>query len=377
MSSVVREEALNESLAGSAVADVRLRNVLKVFGDTVAVDDITLEIPRGEFFSLLGPSGCGKTTTLGMIGGFEAPTSGSIMLGDVDVSRVPPYKRDVNTVFQSYALFPHLDIFGNVAFGLRRKRMAKGEIHKRVTEALGLVDLPGYERRKVAELSGGQQQRVALARALVNEPRVLLLDEPLGALDLKLRKQMQAELKRIQRDVGITFLYVTHDQEEAMAMSDRLAVMNAGKIEQYGTPREVYEEPATRFVASFLGASNLIEGRVASADGSSALAEVLLAEGQRVRVSGDRIAAGQTELSVGIRPEKLQLEPVEEPVRDGYNAITGQVILGTYLGVSNQYVVRGPGGTELVVYVQNLGLRAPGIGDTVRLSWLPEHTFVV
>ncbi len=373
VSYAVREEELQET---STPADVSLRNVVKMFGDTVAVDDITLEIPRGEFFSLLGPSGCGKTTTLGMIGGFETPTSGTILLGDTDVSRVPAYKRDVNTVFQSYALFPHLDIFGNIAFGLRRKRMAKDDIARRVAEALRLVDLPGYERRKVAELSGGQQQRIALARALVNEPRVLLLDEPLGALDLKLRKQMQTELKRIQQDVGITFLYVTHDQEEAMAMSDRLAVMNAGKVEQCGSPREVYEHPATRFVASFLGASNLIDGRVASGAGA-ALAEVVLSGGERVRVPGERIAQGQSEVSVGIRPEKLHLDPVEEPAREGHNAITGQVTFGTYLGVSNQYVVRGPGDTDLVVYVQNLGLRAPGIGDTVRLSWLPEHTFVV
>jgi spermidine/putrescine transport system ATP-binding protein len=335
-----------------------------------------LEIPRGEFFSLLGPSGCGKTTTLGMIGGFETPTSGSIMLGDVDVSRVPPYRRDVNTVFQSYALFPHLDIFGNIAFGLRRKHLSKDEITKRVTEVLRLVDLPGFEKRKTAELSGGQQQRIALARALVNEPRVLLLDEPLGALDLKLRKQMQTELKRIQRDVGITFLYVTHDQEEAMAMSDRLAVMNAGKIEQYGTPRDVYEDPATRFVASFLGASNLIEGTVSPAT-AGPFAEVLLAEGQRVRVPRDRITAGRTAASVGIRPEKLHLEPISEPARDGYNAVTGQVTLGTYMGVSNQYIVKGPGDTELVVYVQNLGAQPPALGEMVRLSWLPEHTFVV
>lgn len=372
----MREEAQTQSGAVAAATDVCLRNVVKRFGDTVAVDDITLEIARGEFFSLLGPSGCGKTTTLGMIGGFEEPTSGSIMLGDVDVSRVPAYKRDVNTVFQSYALFPHLDIFGNIAFGLRRKRMSNDEIARRVTDALRLVDLPGFEKRKVTQLSGGQQQRIALARALVNEPRVLLLDEPLGALDLKLRKAMQTELKRIQQDVGITFLYVTHDQEEAMAMSDRLAVMNAGKIEQYGTPRDVYEDPATRFVASFLGASNLIDGRVTTGAGS-ALAEVVLAGGERVRVPSDRIPAGQSEISLGVRPEKLHLEPTEDPAKDGVNAVSGQVILGTYLGVSNQYVVKGPGGTELVIYVQNVGLRAPGIGDTVRLSWLPEHTFVV
>ncbi len=359
-----------------AAADVHLRNVVKTYGGVVAVDDLTLEIPRGEFFSLLGPSGCGKTTTLGMIGGFETPTSGTIMLGDQDVSRVPPYKRDVNTVFQSYALFPHLDIFGNIAFGLKRKGMPKEQIASRVTEVLRLVDLPGYEKRKISELSGGQQQRIALARALVNEPRVLLLDEPLGALDLKLRKQMQAELKRIQQDVGITFLYVTHDQEEAMAMSDRLAVMNAGKIEQYGTPRDVYERPATRFVASFLGASNLIAGKVVSSGGAE-FAEVVLAGGQTVRVPAERVTPGQVEISVGIRPEKLLLEPVSEPAAPGYNAITGQVILGTYLGVSHQYIVKGPADTELVVYVQNLGATAPTLGETVRLSWLPEHTFVV
>ncbi|MDP9242776.1 MAG: spermidine/putrescine ABC transporter ATP-binding protein, partial [Actinomycetota bacterium] len=245
-----------------ADVDVRLERVTKAFGDTVAVDDLSLDIQEGEFFSMLGPSGCGKTTTLRMIGGFEEPTRGTVYLGGRDVTDLPPYRRDVNTVFQSYALFPHLDVFENVAFGLRRKKVDKADVQKRVTDSLRLVDLPGYEKRKPTQLSGGQQQRVALARALVNEPKVLLLDEPLGALDLKLRKQMQLELKRIQTEVGITFIYVTHDQEEAMTMSNRLAVMRHGKVEQIGAPEAVYESPATEFVAGFLGASNLLDGEV-------------------------------------------------------------------------------------------------------------------
>ena len=240
--------------------DVRLERVSKLFGDVAAVDDLSLDIEEGEFFSLLGPSGCGKTTTLRMIGGFEEPSYGTVYLGGRDVTDLPPYKRDVNTVFQSYALFPHLDVFENVAFGLRRKKVDKGEIDTRVRETMALVDLIGFERRKPAQMSGGQQQRVALARALVNHPKVLLLDEPLGALDLKLRKQMQLELKRIQQEVGITFIYVTHDQEEAMTMSDRLAVMRHGRIEQIGGPEDVYESPATEFVAGFLGASNMLDG---------------------------------------------------------------------------------------------------------------------
>jgi len=235
--------------ADARAADVRLENVVKRFDDVAAVDGISLEIPSGSFFALLGPSGCGKTTTLRMIGGFEEPTEGRILLGDEDVVGLPPHRRDVNTVFQSYALFPHLTIWENVAFGLRRKRVGKQELERRVAEAMELVDVTGLERRKPRQLSGGQQQRVALARALVNHPRVLLLDEPLGALDLKLRKQLQLELKRIQRDVGVTFVHVTHDQEEAMTMADRIAVMNRGRVEQQGTPTELYERPATAFVA--------------------------------------------------------------------------------------------------------------------------------
>ncbi|MGH2915335.1 MAG: ABC transporter ATP-binding protein [Solirubrobacteraceae bacterium] len=362
-----------------AVADVRLQGVTKRFGETIAVHDVELDILHGEFFSLLGPSGCGKTTTLAMIGGFEMPTSGTVLLGGRDVSRVPPYRRDVNTVFQSYALFPHLDVFGNIAFGLRRRKLAKAQLAGRVAEALALVDLPGFERRTPAQLSGGQQQRVALARALVNEPRVLLLDEPLGALDLKLRKQMQTELKRIQKDVGITFLYVTHDQEEAMAMSDRLAVMNQGKIEQLGSPEEVYERPATAFVASFLGASNLIDATVAQRDDGSGSAVVKLADGQLVRIPAGRLPPGGDAVRIGVRPEKLALEPADAPAADRrVNAMTGQVVMASYLGVSHQYTIDGPGAAAVTVYVQNLGGTTPPVlGETVRLAWLPEHTFVV
>jgi spermidine/putrescine transport system ATP-binding protein len=364
----------------TGAVDVRLQQVTKRFGETVAVDAVDLDILHGEFFSLLGPSGCGKTTTLAMIGGFEIPTSGSVSLGGRDVSRVPSYRRDVNTVFQSYALFPHLNVFDNVAFGLRRRRMGKEEIEQRVRDSLRLVDLPGFEERRPGQLSGGQQQRIALARALVNEPRVLLLDEPLGALDLKLRKQMQLELKRIQQDVGITFLYVTHDQEEAMVMSDRLAVMSNGKIEQLGSPEEVYEQPATGFVASFLGASNLIAGEVIDRGGPG-YAKVALGGGGSVLVAADRLPEGRSAVQIGVRPEKLRLEPATaeaEGTDAAVNSVTGQVTLASYLGVSHQYTVQVAEGSAVTVYVQNLGTTdPPTLGETVRLVWLPEHTFVV
>ncbi len=284
--------------------DVKLVDVVKRFGDAVAVDHIDLEVRNGEFFSLLGPSGCGKTTTLRMIGGFEQPTSGLIELQGEDVTWLPPFKRNVNTVFQNYALFPHLTIFENVAFGLRRKGAKGSEVKERVSEMLKLVELPGYERRKPTQISGGQAQRVALARALINRPGVLLLDEPLGALDLKLRKQMQVELKRIQQEVGITFIYVTHDQEEAMTMSDRIAVMNKGRYEQLGDPESLYERPATRFVAGFLGISNLLPGTVAGSDGE--YVAVSLADGTTVRAP--RAAAeGHGAVNIGVRPEKFRL----------------------------------------------------------------------
>src|SRR6185312_797274 len=283
-----------EAAVSRATPDVRLEHVTKEFDDVRAVDDLSLEIEHGSFFALLGPSGCGKTTTLRMIGGFEQPTEGTIYLGDEPVSGRPPYKRDVNTVFQSYALFPHLTIFENVAFGLRRRGVRGGDVRGRVLDILHLVGLEGLEKRKPRQLSGGQQQRVALARALVNKPRVLLLDEPLGALDLKLRKQMQLELKAIQNDVGITFIHVTHDQEEAMTMADRIAIMNAGRIEQLGTPSELYERPRTAFVASFLGISNLLPGNV-TGPGS-----VRLDDGTEVRVPEAILGGRSGKVAVGV-----------------------------------------------------------------------------
>jgi spermidine/putrescine transport system ATP-binding protein len=357
-------------------ADVRLDRVTKRFGDVVAVDDLTLDIERGEFFSLLGPSGCGKTTTLRMIGGFEEPSEGTIFLGGRDVTDLPAYRRDVNTVFQSYALFPHLTVYENVAFGLRRKKVAKDEIRRRVLEALELVDLPGFERRRPSQLSGGQQQRVALARALINGPQVLLLDEPLGALDLKLRKQMQLELKRIQHEVGITFLYVTHDQEEAMTMSDRIAVMRMGQIEQIGAPEDVYENPATEFVAGFLGASNLLDGEVKQREG--ALTTVLLVTGSTLAVPAKRLNGHTAAVKVGVRPEKIRLEGDTGEAPTGWNSVTGTLRMATFVGVSHQFTIDGPGDRTLTVYAQNLGAESiPAPGQRVRLLWRPEHTFVV
>ncbi len=356
--------------------DVRLERVSKLFADVAAVDDLSLDIAEGEFFSMLGPSGCGKTTTLRMIGGFEDPTRGTIYLGGRDVTDDPPYRRDVNTVFQSYALFPHLDVYENVAFGLRRKKVAKDEVESRVKDAMRLVDLVGFETRRPPQMSGGQQQRVALARALVNSPKVLLLDEPLGALDLKLRKKMQLELKRIQQEVGITFIYVTHDQEEAMTMSDRLAVMRHGRIEQLGDPAYVYENPATEFVAGFLGASNLLEGEVKEAnDGRST---VLLTSGGTVTLPGSRIPSDAgTHVKVGVRPEKVEITRGSRSP-NGDNSVEGTVTMTTYIGVSSQYKVATQDGTVLTVYVQNLGAEeAPHQGEAVTLSWDPEYTFAV
>ena len=358
--------------------DVRLDRVSKLFGDAAAVDDLSLDIQEGEFFSMLGPSGCGKTTTLRMIGGFEEPTFGTVFLGGRDVTDLPPYKRDVNTVFQSYALFPHLDVYENVAFGLRRKKVAKDEVDKRVRDSMKLVDLVGFERRKPPQMSGGQQQRVALARALVNHPKVLLLDEPLGALDLKLRKQMQLELKRIQQEVGITFIYVTHDQEEAMTMSDRFAVMRHGKIEQIGGPEEVYESPATEFVAGFLGASNMLDGEIKEA--ANGLTSILLDTGGVMYASTSRIAQGMgPSVKVGVRPEKIRIVADDGNPPPEKNSVTGLLRMSTYIGVNYQYKVDGPGGVSLTVYEQNLGTAEtrPQPGQKVRLEWLPEHTFVV
>jgi spermidine/putrescine transport system ATP-binding protein len=348
-----------------AAIDVRLEHVTKRFDDVVAVDDVSLSIPRGSFFALLGPSGCGKTTTLRMIGGFEEPTSGTIFL-DEEVTGLPPYRRDVNTVFQSYALFPHLTVFENVAFGLRRRGVKGDELARRVGEAMELVGVSALAKRRPRQLSGGQQQRVALARALVNRPRVLLLDEPLGALDLKLRKQLQLELKRIQNEVGITFVHVTHDQEEAMTMADTIAVMNQGRIEQLGSPSELYETPATAFVAGFLGVSNLLAGVVAG-EGI-----VRLDGGTEIRVSPAALAGKAGRVWVGVRPEKIRI------VVDGENTLAGAVAEVAYIGVSHQYVVNTLAG-PLAVYVQNAepGARASAPGDPITLSWSSEATFVV
>jgi spermidine/putrescine transport system ATP-binding protein len=360
-----------------AEIDVRLDRVTKDFGVTVAVDDLSLDISEGEFFSLLGPSGCGKTTTLRMIGGFEEPTRGTIYLGGRDVTDLPPYRRDVNTVFQSYALFPHLTVFENVAFGLRRRKVNKHEIDERVNDALRLVDLTGFENRKPGQMSGGQAQRVAVARALVNRPKVLLLDEPLGALDLKLRKRMQLELKRIQGEVGVTFIYVTHDQEEAMTMSNRVAVMRGGRIEQVGPPEDVYENPVTEFVASFLGASNLLDGEVK--EERNGTVAVLLTGGDTVAVPAERAPSGLgSKVKVGVRPEKITIRAEGAEPRQGWNGITGLLRMSTYIGVSHQYKVEGPGGAEITVWVQNLGTEpVPRPGERVRLSWPQEHTFAV
>jgi len=350
-------------MAAEPTADIRLEEVVKRFDETVAVDGISLEVPRGSFFALLGPSGCGKTTTLRMIGGFEEPTSGRIFLGDRDVVGLPPYKRDVNTVFQSYALFPHMSIQDNVAFGLERKGVKKGEIKGRVHEMLELVGLSGFGKRKPRQLSGGQQQRVALGRALVNQPRVLLLDEPLGALDLKLRKQMQLELKRIQHEIGITFVHVTHDQEEAMTMADAITVMNHGRIEQLGDPEELYERPASAYVAGFLGVSNLLPGVVEGTDA------VRLENGELVRA---QVNGRSGPVAVGVRPEKIRIGAGEA------NTIDGRIAERAYVGVATQYVVQTPHG-PIQVYVQNAepGAESAAPGDPITLSFSPDAAFVV
>jgi spermidine/putrescine transport system ATP-binding protein len=356
--------AVSGSREAPAVPDVRLEGVVKRFDDAVAVDGISLDIPGGSFFALLGPSGCGKTTTLRMIGGFEEPTEGRIFLGDQDVVGLPPYKRDVNTVFQSYALFPHMNIEDNVKFGLERRGVPKAEAKLRVHEILDLVGLSQFGRRKPKQLSGGQQQRVALARALVNHPRVLLLDEPLGALDLKLRKQMQLELKRIQHEVGITFVHVTHDQEEAMTMADSIAVMSRGRIEQLGPPHDLYERPKTAFVAGFLGASNLLPGVVEGADA------IRLDDGTVVRAAVN----GRTgPVSVGVRPEKITIG-----AEGGPNELQGVIAETAYIGVATQVVVDTKLG-EIQVFTQNIGSRAdvPAPRSAVTLSWSPDATFVV
>ncbi len=357
---------------------VRLEGVTKRFDDFVAVRNLDLDIPSGEFFTLLGPSGCGKTTTLRMIAGFEQPTEGKVKIDGDDVASLPPHQRPTNTVFQSYALFPHLSVGDNVAFGLKRKKVAKDEIERRVQSELERVGLAAEINRRPNQLSGGMQQRVALARALVNLPKVLLLDEPLGALDLKLRKGLQVELKRIQREVGITFVYVTHDQEEALTMSDRIAVMNHGRFEQVAAPEDVYERPTTSFVAGFIGVSNLMPGSISGVSGGQA--RVRLDSGVEIEAPADGYAQGERCFAV-VRPEKLQIG-----VRNGGPAPTGPNVEGTvessvYLGTSTQIVVGLPGEVRMTVLVPNADeaerARLPGGGAPVTLSWAPEHVHVV
>jgi spermidine/putrescine transport system ATP-binding protein len=349
--------------------EIKLEELTKRFGDVVAVDGIDLHMPPGEFFTMLGPSGCGKTTTLRMIAGFQRPTSGKIVLDGVDVGQVPPHKRNVNTVFQSYALFPHLDVAGNVGFGLKYLRYTKDEQRKRVAEALDLVQLGDFARRKPSQLSGGQQQRVALARALVLRPRVLLLDEPLGALDARLRKGLQVELKALQAELGITFVFVTHDQEEALTMSDRVAVMNGGRVEQAGSPREVYEEPSTVFVADFLGVSNLLSGE-ASADGSGCALRV----GERTFRAQQGATDSRGQVKAMIRPERIA---VEEHGTAGENRLPGLVERAVFLGNSFELHVRVVGGDLLKVTMPNDGTGIPVEEGTAVTLHLPAEALRV
>ncbi|MGW0365381.1 ABC transporter ATP-binding protein [Streptomyces sp. NPDC002990] len=362
----------------TAGGDVRLAGISKHYGAFTAVHPLDLTIPQGSFFALLGASGCGKTTTLRMIAGLEEPSTGTVHLGDREVTHLPPYKRPVNTVFQSYALFPHLSIYENVAFGLRRRGIKS--VKKQVDDMLELVELGQFGRRKPHQLSGGQQQRVAVARALINHPQVLLLDEPLGALDLKLRRQMQLELKRIQTEVGITFVHVTHDQEEAMTMADTVAVMNGGRVEQLGAPAELYENPRTTFVANFLGTSNLIEASVEYAGGASGEV-VVAASGTRLRLPAARCATAPTtggKLLVGVRPEKISLVHAddEDTIAADRNKVAGRIADSSFIGVSTQYVIDSQVCPGLEVYAQNIERDTRLVpGAQVILHWNPEHTF--
>jgi spermidine/putrescine transport system ATP-binding protein len=374
------------SHAGSATTpDVEILNVTKRFGDVTAVDRMDLRIARGEFYSLLGPSGCGKTTTLRMIAGFEQPTEGEILLDGKPIAGVPSYKRNVNTVFQHYALFPHMDVARNVGYGLRQKKVKKDEEKRRVGEALSLVRLSGYEGRRTWEMSGGQQQRVALARALINHPTVLLLDEPLGALDLKLRKEMQLELKALQREVGITFVYVTHDQEEALTMSDVIVVMKDGRIQQQGGPEELYERPVNRFVADFIGTSNFIPGTVIEADAARRTATVKSTNGLMlpgVVTDGTAGLAAGDAVTVAVRPERLSVLP--EATGDapaGYVQVAGRITQGTYLGDQTEYRIQTDVLGELIARHQNnTGVGSAlgaGPGDPVIVRWHQEADIVL
>ena len=351
-----------------AAGDLVLNRVSKFYGDFAAVDDLSLTVPDGSFFALLGPSGCGKTTTLRMIAGLEEPSQGTIQIGSTDITTEKPYRRNVNTVFQNYALFPHLSIFENVAFGLRRRGIK--DVKEEVEKALNLVELGHLSGRKPSQLSGGQQQRIAVARAIVNRPEVLLLDEPLGALDLKLRRQMQIELKRIQMEVGITFIHVTHDQEEAMTMADTIAVMNQGKIEQMGSATDLYESPKTAFVANFLGQCNLIKAKVQSRAGGKA---VVTAKSHTFEVPLSRVSTESDSVLLGVRPEKLRLDD------RGANSIKECVVMDrSFIGTSTQYLVRAPWDQEIVVFEQNdEGLHDLRVGDKVSIEWDAEHTFAL
>jgi spermidine/putrescine transport system ATP-binding protein len=374
MSQVAEQTEPQSSGADQAASGLELRGLTKQFATFTAVDDLDLDVPTGSFFALLGPSGCGKTTTLRMVAGLETPTSGTIRLAGRDITKEKPYRRPVNTVFQNYALFPHLDIFENVAFGLRRQK--KPDVENQVNSMLDLVELTTQARKRPAQLSGGQQQRVALARALINKPEVLLLDEPLGALDLKLRRAMQIELKRIQTEVGITFIHVTHDQEEAMTMADTIAVMNAGLIEQMGSPDDLYENPRTTFVANFLGQSNLIDGTIKSRGSDVTTVDM---HGIDVSIPTRRCHADGDRGWVGIRPEKVLIGEEGEALDAPGNTIPGGVVTDvSFVGVSTQYLVKMPWGQELQVFEQNTGRRRLfRFGDKVELSWRPEYAFLL
>ena len=366
--------------------DVEIIGVTKRFGDVTAVDRMDLRIERGEFYSLLGPSGCGKTTTLRMIAGFEQPTEGEILLAGEPIAGIPPYKRNVNTVFQHYALFPHMDVARNVGYGLRQRKVSKADEERRVSEALALVRLAGYERRRTWEMSGGQQQRVALARALVNHPTVLLLDEPLGALDRKLRHEMQVELKALQQQVGITFVYVTHDQEEALTMSDVIVVMNAGRIQQLGSPEQLYQRPVNRFVAGFIGSSNFVDATMLGHDAGTGRATIELAGGRQFGGTVTDPAArppSDVAVTVAIRPERLHLRPVDAPTPpdgDGLIEVPGRVTQGTYLGDQTEYRVATDALGDVIVrrpMTTGADARSFGPGEAVIVAWHEDAVLVL
>ncbi len=375
-----------------SVGQISLSSVTKRFGDTVAVDDISLQIEGGEFFSLLGPSGCGKTTTLRIIGGFVHPNAGDVFINDTPMHETPPYHRPVNTVFQNYALFPHKTVEQNIAFGLQMKKHPKAEIADAVERSLDLIQLPGYGNRKPNELSGGEKQRVALARALINEPTILLLDEPLSALDLKLRKQMQLELKALQRKVGITFVYVTHDQGEALALSDRIAVMNEGRILQVGTPSEIYDSPHNRFVADFIGTSNFFEGTLIRSDGVYVEVESNIEQSFKFVCKHKEDISIDSQVTVVVRPERFEI--LTEPNSDLPNCLCGTIQDESYLGTTVQYTVQTEYPTPIIVnqqwrgvdtnyYINEEKITEKSVkhrlrqGETVYLQWLPDNAIVL